>query len=269
MSKTKRRKLDSAVAAIQRRHGRQALRRGNELPRQQLPPHTSTAFPQLDRITGCRGIPLNAITLLSGQTTSGKLTLAYKILASAQHSKDQMSAQDNVAILDLNQTADPDYLLRCGIDLNHLVVIRPVLSPEVTHLLLDLVAQRSVRMILVDSLADLNRVPRAVRALYTSLNKLVRLLRSSGCGLLFVDEPAPPWQRWLNLDPSQAVRNQAALHIELRREEWLTSGDQLVGYQATANVLKSRWSIARETPSQRDTAIAIKFNGTVKARQTW
>ena len=44
----------------------------------------STSFPALDAITGCQGVPLGDITLFSGRTTSGKLTLAYKTLMNAR-----------------------------------------------------------------------------------------------------------------------------------------------------------------------------------------
>ncbi|HMN29032.1 MAG TPA: hypothetical protein PKE45_12850 [Caldilineaceae bacterium] len=62
----KRRKLDSTVAAIQQRHGAHAIRKASDLATPAPPP----AIP-----TGCQGMPLGALTLLSGRTTSGKTTL--------------------------------------------------------------------------------------------------------------------------------------------------------------------------------------------------
>jgi RecA/RadA recombinase len=67
------------------------------------------------------------MTLLSGRTTSGKLTVAYKVLASAQRSPHGAVAY-TVALFDLTRTADPDYLARCGVDLDALLVARPVAS---------------------------------------------------------------------------------------------------------------------------------------------
>jgi len=72
MSREKKRRLESAVASIHHLHGPQALRKARDLPKQKTPPHISTTFTQLDEVTGCSGIPLNAVTLLSGKTTSGK-----------------------------------------------------------------------------------------------------------------------------------------------------------------------------------------------------
>ena len=124
MSKQKR--LESAVVAIQRQHGPKALRKG--LPRRVAPPHIATGFPQFDKATGCGGLPPGQLTLLSGPATSGKLTLDDKTLAHTGHS----------AILDLNYTVDADYLVRCGANLDQLVIVQPEISDTVT-LLLDLV----------------------------------------------------------------------------------------------------------------------------------
>ncbi len=82
MATPKQRRLDSAVAAIQGRYGEQALRKAGPAAPPRLPPHLSTGFSSLDALTGCGGFPLNANVLLTGQMTSGKLTVAYKTLAS-------------------------------------------------------------------------------------------------------------------------------------------------------------------------------------------
>ena len=84
MSIAKRRRLESTVAAIQQRYGVRALRVARDLPKVSLPAALSTGFPELDALTGCRGMPLRATTLLTGPATSGKLTVAYKTLAAAQ-----------------------------------------------------------------------------------------------------------------------------------------------------------------------------------------
>ena len=75
--------------------------------------------------------------MLSGRTTSGKLTVAYKLLANAQRDFYGHTAH-TVALLDLSRTADPDYMARCGIDLDALLVGRPQAGPEAVYLLGDL-----------------------------------------------------------------------------------------------------------------------------------
>lgn len=263
MTSAKRRRLDSAMAALQQQYGVTALRRGSDLPQPALPPSLSTTFTQLDALTGCHGVPLGALTLLSGGLTSGKLTLAYKLLVSGQHEARRANAP-TVALIDCNRTADPDYLARCGVDLTRLLVVRPQLDPQVINLLLDLIASRQLRVIVLDSLPDLTAHRPIARQLHATLDRLTQLLRPANCALIAIDEPSPPWQRWLNLDSSWACRRHAALHLELHYETWLAAGGVMTGYQAQAHLLKSRWA-----PAGRTVPIAIHFNGTVQAQPTW
>jgi recombination protein RecA len=264
MSEAKRRRIENVVASVQQRYGPQALRRGGELDERRAPPHLSTGFSNLDAITGCGGAPLGEITLLSGHSTSGKLTLAYKLLADGQRTGLGGRTVHTVALLDLARTADPDYAARCGLDLNFLLVGRPVIGRQTVEMIGDLMQSRKVRVLVVDSLADLTANQAAAHALDAMLPHLRQLVRISGCALIFLEEPQAPWLRWLNLDASRRVRWAAALHIEMRREQWLRRRGELVGYRAQAHVLKSQWR-----QKAGSAAVEITFNGTVKASGTW
>lgn len=263
MSDDKRRRLDHAVATVQLRHGPKALRRGEDALSPAAIPHIATGFTALDAMTGCGGVPLGAVTLLSGRTTSGKLTAAYKVLANAQRDGRGRTAY-TVALLDLSRTADPDYLLRCGLDLDALLVGRPQPGPETVQLLGDLLANRKVRAVVLDSLGDLAADRRGMANLNATLPKLQTLLRASDAALVVLDEPQPPWMRWLNLDAGRGVRAIAALHIEMQRERWLWREGVLVGYRAQARLLKSRWAYG-----PRAAPVELVFNGTVRAQGTW
>ena len=192
MSRRRQRKLDTAVTAIQQRHGPQAIHRGMAEKRAAAVPHLSTGFPSLDTITGCQGIPLGHMTLISGRTTSGKLTLGYKALVNAQ----QHRVGDTVALIDLFHCSDPDYLKRCGMDLKRLVIVRPPHDANVPELLVDLARTGELRAILVDNLGGLVANGRMARRLHSSLGSLGHALRAKQCSVLFIGEPEPPWQRW-------------------------------------------------------------------------
>lgn len=84
MSQIKRRVLESTVALLQHRYGAQAIQRAADVAQPKKPESVATGFAALDAITGCQGIPLGALTLLSGAATSGIVTLAYKVLLHAQ-----------------------------------------------------------------------------------------------------------------------------------------------------------------------------------------
>ncbi len=267
MASRKRQRLESTVAAIQKRYGRQALQRGTKLRPPAPKSHISTGFAELDSITGCGGAPSDGITIISGQSTSGKLTLAYKTLANAQRDRSLKTAQHLVAIVDMNHQNDPDYLSRCGIDLDHLLLVRNQAGLEVDSLLIDLVRTRELRVILLDTLADL-LADRSIAQRFTrNLGLLGHTLREANCALLVVDEPQPPWQRWQPVglqNGRRTVRHNASLHVELRRERWLRRDRELIGYQARACILRSRWR--QDQPSA---TIDIRFNGTVSAHSSW
>jgi hypothetical protein len=261
MSRGKRQhqQLEHAVAALEARHGGGVLRRATELAPNV--PHLSTGFSALDSLTGCGGIPLGAMTVLSGFSTSGKLTIAYKTLANAQ----QAYQKQTVALIDLHASADPDYLVRIGIDLERLLLVRPTIDKQAIDVLVDLAATRKVRTIVVNSLADYQNERRTYRYLTATLGRLQQALRSTRSALIWIDDPAAPWLRWFNLDQSKSVRQFAALHIEMQLEHWLTSKSGILrGYAARAKLHKSRW-----TRAGRSVPLEIEFNGTIKARQTW
>jgi recombination protein RecA len=262
MSDAKRRRLENTIASVQRQHGPQALRRGNEFAYEPAIPHVSTSFAALDAITGCGGVPLGAITLFSGRTTSGKLTIAYKALANAQRDPYGRVAYA-VGLIDLSRTADPDYVARCGIDLDALLVARPQ-PGKAMAMLGDMLQTHRLRAVVVDGVAELAADPGLMRQVNGTLGKLQQLVRASGAALIFLDDPHPPWMRWFNLDSSNLIRWCATIHVEMQRERWLREGAQMVGYQAQARLLKSRWVYGI-----RSAKIKIEFNGTVHAQETW
>jgi RecA/RadA recombinase len=257
MAPNKRRKLESTISAIQQQHGARAIRPLRELVAA-LPPAIPTGFVALDTITGCTGIPRGALTLFSGPSTSGKSTVAYKALAQAQ------TGGATGVLLDLAHTVDPGYLQRCGVALDRLLIARPQQAAARVSLLLDVVQSGRARLVLVEGVAELTATQAQARHFNAALPRLRQLARTSGSAVLLLDETAPLWQRWLNLDAAAGLRQAAALHIELRREEWLVQEGVLRGYAARAQVVRSLWRGG--APSA---PVAIVFNGTVHARTTW
>ncbi len=258
----KRTRFDQAVAGIHQRYGLEALRRGSALSQTNSPPHIATGFAALDAISGCDGVPLGAFTLLSGRTTSGKLTVAYKILAHAQHST-RTAPLHNVGILDLNYSCDPDYLARCGIDLEHLLIVRPQSTRQAIELLRDLVREYPLRVLLVDGLPDLTAEGQSTQYLDALLPQVHRLYARTRSALICLDEPHPPWQRWLQRVRS-SLGHYISLHVELQRERWVDDEQTFKGYRAQAKILKSQWARTGQTAP-----VEIVFNGTVRARETW
>src|SRR5438045_923739 len=73
--------LETAINSIRVRFGSQALTRAAELP----PPQPWPSGTPVDRLTGISGLPRGRLSLLTGNGTCGKLTLALALLARATH----------------------------------------------------------------------------------------------------------------------------------------------------------------------------------------
>lgn len=221
MNDVQREQLQATLHRIQRRWGAHAIVRAGSRPAgaDGIP----TGFPELDRVVP-HGVPLHAITLLSGSATCGKVTLAYHILAHAQRAAGGLPA----ALVDLNGSTDADYLARCEVDLERLLVVRPRSAADTGRVLLDLIRTRELRAILVDNLAE------AGRSLDPFLAQLNFVLKGTPTALVILDEIQPPW---LPPDGTRAAAPQAALHIKLARQAWIETDGELTGYhvQATAN----------------------------------
>ncbi len=262
--------LEKSIGVLQARYGPRAVQPASTLPRQGVPPHVPTGFAQLDALTGCGGVPLGAMTLFTGSTTSGKLTVAYKVLANAQRNVSRAGGRrprggaplHGVAILDLTYTANPDYLARCGADLDYLLFARAPAPDRAVDVIFDL-ARGGLRLLVVDGLPDLLRDAAIARRFDAALPELKVALASLPCAVLFTDEARPPWLRWLRLE-SSAMAHCAALHVDLRREQWLEHGRDLIGYRAQARVVRSRWARGGQA-----VPLEIVFNDTVHARDTW
>jgi hypothetical protein len=236
---TNKQRLDKTIATLQVKHGPRIIEAGSDLPQLVIPPSLSTGFAPLDQLTGCKGIPLGHITLLTGKTTSGKLTLAYKVLAQAQS---PAKHKDPVAVLDLTRASDPAYLALCGVDLAHTLFVRPPQPNQSIRLIYTLLKGYGLRALLVDGLADLLRSPDIARDFDVALPHLAQVLRAARCALICLDEPCPPWLAWLRL-ASSAISHAAALHIDLRREQWIEQHDgALLGYSAQAQIVRSKWA---------------------------
>ena len=255
--KNRQQRLERTVALIQHKWGQQAIRKGQprarSMPSRQPIP---TGFPELDLALEIGGIPRGTITTLYGQPTSGKVTLAARVLAQAQNRGRPVAGP--VAYIDLAHTCDADYLERCGVRLPDLLVARPEDSRQALDLLLSLAERSELAAILFDTWAGLDGDAGLQRYAAGVLDHLVGRLARSHVALLVLDEPPTLWQR-LRGGGSSALDHTAALRLDLSRERWLLSGPDVRGYRAQVAIRKHKFG-----PTGRQVTIEIHFNGTVR-----
>lgn len=251
MTSDKKEKLQMALVGIQRRWGNTAI----DLVKRRPPavPHVSTGFPALDEALGIGGIPRGRISEIVGGPTSGTSTLALKIIAHAQ-------AQKGAAVyVDLEQTFDPDYADRCGVDLRRLILVHPYDGRQALAMLPDFVIHGGLEVLVVDVPSRLQTEPRTLRALSTTLGRLIAPLSKTTCALLFLTL-LPPGQSPSAADyPSGAtLPHYATVRLFLQRERWSYKRRDVSGYEARVFIAKNKFAAAERTAH-----IAITFNGVV------
>ena len=253
MSSTRQRKLDAVVARLQLQYGPRAIRTlasalradasaGEAAPDPAPIPRLATTFPALDAALG-GGLPAGRITELSGPATSGKVTLAAKTLAAAQQ-----EPQALVAWLDLGRTCDPDYLHRCGLALDRLLVVRPAAAADALTIARHLVESRTLAALVCDGTAQLKDADQA--AVAGALERLAVVVAQSATAVIFLTEPDAQ---------SRTLAHVATVRLVLRRECWLTMGQDVRGYAGQVALVKHKLGRAGAVVPLR-----ITFNGTVR-----
>lgn len=267
-NKAELRELEMTVLQIQRRWGPKALRRleastaGIEIP------HIPTGFDKLDKALGIGGIPRSRITEILGPITSGKTTIALKIIAYAQDRK------DIAAYIDLSRTLDPDYAFRCGVDLRKLLIVQPDSGREALAIANSLVSSRGLAAIVFDSVSSLLGETSSPQLMSEALRQLTGPLADSACALIFLTSlcfGGPCVTDITQGGPSSkdnylsgfALRHYASVRLLVGREKWIKRYGDITGYRAEVTVVKNKLA-----PAGKRVSVSITFNGTVKGNGT-
>ena len=191
-------------------------------------------------------VPAGRITEVSGPATSGKVTLAAKALAAAQQDPKAL-----VAWLDLGRTCDPDYLHRCGLAFDRLLVVRPADAADALAIALHLVESHTLAALVFDGTAQLKDADQA--AVAGALERLAVGVAQSTTAVIFLAVPGAQ---------SRTLAHVAAVRLALCRERWLTLGQDVRGYEGQVAVVKHKLGRAGAVVPLR-----ITFNGTVRGEE--
>jgi len=253
MNRRQYRKLDFVVASLQRRFGPRAIYRYEQPSTPTLLPHIPTGFGELDQALGIGGIPQGQITELLGPATSGKVTLAAKVIAQAQR------ADHQAAWVDLGWMLDADYLHRCQVNLKELLVVRPHNGQEALAIAASLAAGE-LGVLVFDEVTSLKGQNLSPVFLEGALAQIHHRLAHSPCAMIFLTTTyfGPPGDA-ANYPPGFSLDHYTALRLALKREKWIRQHGDVRGYQAIVTVLKNRWA-----PPAGPVQIEITFDGTVR-----
>lgn len=227
-----------------------------------------TGFAALDAILGIGGVPHQAGLALRGDHSSGKTTLALRLVAEAQ------AAGSIAAWLDLSRSLDPVEAVARGVRLEWLVVLTPDSLEEGLAMAGSLVQGRAVDLLVADLAVD-NRAPslggvvrratpppslgspaprrtagRAPRSpgVADRLRRLAAIARRAGVLLVILEPPGLP------SGVAGALAEVAGLRLEVARRTWIRLGRDVVGQRMEVTVARNRFG-----PSGRRADLRILY----------
>ena len=198
--------LEVAIDSIRVRFGSQALTRAAELP----PTQPWSSGTPVDHLTGIGGLPRGRVALFTGNGTSGKLTLALALLASATR------AFAHAVVID-GGGFDPWTLTSFSPEPGALTVVRAP-APEIAGEAAATLARAGAGFLLLTG-----EVPEHW------LGPLESGANRSGTVLVGVIDA-----------PSRALAHASSFSLGFSRSDWMWDRGQLAGLRASARCVKNR-----------------------------
>ncbi|MDX6244526.1 MAG: recombination protein RecA [Frankiales bacterium] len=243
--------LDTALAQIERAHGKGAVMRlGDETraPIEVIP----TGSIALDVALGIGGLPRGRIVEIYGPESSGKTTVALHAVANAQ------AAGGIAAFIDAEHALDPDYAKRLGVDTDALLVSQPDTGEQALEIADMLIRSGALDIIVIDSVAAL--VPRAeiegemgdshvglqARLKRQALRKITGAHSQSHTTMIFINQLREKIGVMFGSPETttggKALKFYASIRLDVRRIETLKDGSEAVGNRTRVKVVKNKMS---------------------------
>jgi recombination protein RecA len=217
----------------------------------------ATGSLDLDEAIGIGGIPRGRITEVYGPDGAGKTTLALSVIAQAQR------AGGSACFIDAEHALDLAWACRIGVDLERLILCRPIHGEQALEVADVLVGSGALDVLVVDSIAAL--VPKAeldgemgerhpgvqANLLSQALRKLCGRIARAGVAVVVTNQlrqrsgtPGTP----VYTSGGRALGYYASIRLDLRPVGQLRDDGQVVGsrvrVQVTKNKVAPAWQVA-------------------------
>jgi recombination protein RecA len=241
--------LDTALAQIERAHGKGAVMRlGAQVraPMEVIP----TGAISLDIALGIGGYPRGRVVEVYGPEGSGKTTVTLHAVANAQRNG------GTAAFVDAEHALDPEYAKKLGVDTDALLVSQPDNGEQALEIVDMLVRSGAIDIIVIDSVAAL--VPRAeiegemgdshvglqARLMSQALRKLTGAISNSKTTAIFINQLREKVGVMFGSPETttggRALKFYSSVRLDVRRIETLKDGQDAVGNRVRVKVVKNK-----------------------------
>jgi recombination protein RecA len=241
--------LDRALTDIVKRYGEGSIMRLGEAQHMKVEA-IPTGSLSLDIALGVGGIPRGRITEIYGPESSGKTTICQHIVAESQ------KLGGTAAFVDMEHALDPAYALKCGVDVESLLISQPDTGEQALEIVETLVRSGAVDLVVIDSVAAL--VPRAeiegdmgdasmgmqARLMSQALRKLSGVINQTKTAVVFTNQLRQKIGIMFGNPETTpgglALKFYASVRLDVRRIQSIKSGAEITGSRVRVRVVKNK-----------------------------
>ncbi len=241
--------LKQVLSDIEKQFGKGSIMRLGDDEKREIDVIPSGSI-SLDRALGIGGYPKGRIIEIYGPESSGKTTFALHAIAQAQ------KLGGKVAFIDAENSLDPQYAARLGVDINELLLSQPDNGEQALEIAEALVRSGAISVIVIDSVAAL--VPQAeiegemgdthvglqARLMSQALRKLAGIINKTGTVAIFINQLREKVGVMFGnpeVTPGgRALKFYSSVRLEIRRGEQIKLGTDIVGNKTKVKVVKNK-----------------------------
>ena len=249
MADDKAKALATALEQIEKNFGKGTIMKLGENMHMNVD-HISTGSIGLDAALGIGGLPKGRIVEIFGPESSGKTTIALHVIAEAQKQGGE------VAFIDVEHALDPVYAANLGVDIDSMLVSQPDTGEQALEITEALVRSGAIEVVVIDSVAALvhkaeiegdmgdSHMGLHARLMSQALRKLAGAISKSNCIAIFInqlrDKVGVVYGSSETTTGGRALRFYASVRLDIRRQESIKVGGEIVGNRTKAKVVKNK-----------------------------
>ena len=250
MDDNRQKALQAALSQIEKQFGKGSIMRlgAQEIARDMQV--VSTGSLGLDVALGIGGLPRGRVAEIYGPESSGKTTLALSVIAEMQ------KLDGTAAFIDAEHALDPKYAAKLGVNIDELLISQPDNGEQALEITDMLVRSSSVDIVVIDSVAALT--PKAeiegemgdpqmglqARLMSQALRKLTANIKRSNTMVIFINQIRMKigvmFGNPETTTGGNALKFYASVRIDIRRIGAIKRGDEVVGNETRAKVVKNK-----------------------------